>query len=145
MKIAIGSDHAGFEMKERLKDILKELGHQLQDHGTDSNESCDYPDFAAKVARDVSNGEAERGILICGSGVGMSITANKFCGIRAALCVTEEIAKLSRNHNDSNVLCMGSRILSEDLLKAITKTWLTSDYEGGRHQKRIDKITAFEK
>jgi len=143
VRIAIGSDHAGFRLKERLREFLKE-GHQVVDFGTESEEPTDYPDIAFKVAERVSSGEFDRGILICGTGIGMCIAANKVKGIRAALCWDERTAELSRKHNDSNILCLGGRILSEEEAKRIVEKWLSSEFEGGRHLRRVRKIVEYE-
>lgn len=139
-KIAIGSDHAGFNLKNTLKKYLEEKGYEVKDYGTYSADSCDYPVYAKAVANNVASGEYEKGILCCGSGVGVSIVANKVKGIRAVLARESLTAKLSRNHNDSNVLCLGERITGEALAFDIVDTWLASEYEGGRHQKRIDMM-----
>ena len=139
-KIAIGSDHAGFNLKNTIKKYLEEKGHEVKDFGTYSSDSCDYPIYAKAVANSVASGESEKGILCCGSGVGVSIVANKVKGIRAVLARESLTAKLSRNHNDSNVLCLGERITGEALAFDIVDTWLASEYEGGRHQKRIDMM-----
>ena len=143
MRIAIGSDHAGFESKEGL---LKELRkhNEVTDCGTTGNEPVDYPDFAASVAEAVASGKAERGILICGTGIGMCMAANKHTGIRAAACHNPETARLSRKHNDANVLCLGSRILSIESMIRIADVWLKTGFEGGRHAARIDKMKALE-
>ena len=139
-KIAIGSDHAGFNLKNTIKKYLEEKGHEVKDFGTYSTDSCDYPIYAKAVANSVASGESEKGILCCGSGVGVSIVANKVKGIRAVLARESLTANLSRNHNDSNVLCLGERITGEALAFDIVDTWLASEYEGGRHQKRIDMM-----
>jgi len=144
MQISIGCDHAGFELKERVKRFILDAGHQVQDEGTFNDESTDYPDFAASVAQTVSEGRAERGILICGTGIGMSITANKLARVRAALCHSIETARLSRQHNDSNVLAIGARVLETDLALAMVAEWLKTEFDGGRHQGRLDKITLLE-
>lgn len=144
MKIAIGSDHRGFEAKERIKALLHELGADIVDHGTNSRDACDYPDLALAVARQVASGEADRGILLCGSGVGMSITANKVRGIRAALCHDDLTVQLSRRHNDANVLCMPADLVGDALMKSMVRTWLETDFEGGRHARRVAKIVEFE-
>lgn len=139
MRIVIGSDHAGFELKELIK---KQFGkeYKIKDLGTFSNESCDYPDFGKKVALAVAKGEADRGILVCKTGIGMSMTANKFPGIRAALCYSPETAKLSREHNDANILCLGA-LLGERKVIEITKVWLGTRFSGEkRHIRRIKKI-----
>jgi len=140
MKLAIGSDHAAFESKEHLKTFLGSLGHDVVDVGTDSLVSCDYPDYAAQVSRLVQTSSVERGILICGTGIGMSIAANRFTGVRAALCYTVELARLSRLHNDANVLCLGARTQSQSAMEAILGTWLSTDWEGDRHAQRLQKI-----
>ncbi len=144
MFIAIGSDHAGLEMKTEIIAILKELGHTYADYGTNTTQSVDYPDFGEKVAMDVSTGRAESGILICGTGVGMSIVANKFSNVRASLCNELFSAKMSRLHNDANVLVLGGRIVGKDLAKEIVRTWLTTPFEGGRHANRLKKIMLIE-
>ncbi len=144
MKISIGSDHAGFKLKEVVVDWLKSAGYQVDDKGAFSLDSVDYPDFAAIVAKEVATGSADMGIVICGSGAGVTIAANKVKGIRAVNCYNEEIAALSRAHNNANVLALGARFLNEDLALKITKTWLEEEFEGDRHQKRIDKINQLE-
>ena len=144
MRISLGSDHAGFELKEQVKKLLEGLNHQVQDEGTESADSVDYPDFASRVAGAVSEGGADRGILICGSGIGMSITANKVLGIRAALCHTPEEARLSRQHNDANVLTLGGRVLDGKRSLEIVGEWLTTTFEGGRHGRRVRKIEELE-
>lgn len=144
LKIALGSDHAGFEIKASIKNWLEQNGYVVQDFGTLSSSSCDYPDYAFLVAQAVSLRLADRGILICGTGIGMAITANKIPHIRAAVCFDEETAKLCRLHNDCNILCIGARTTPEDILMNIVKLWLITPFEGGRHQKRVDKITAIE-
>lgn len=142
MKIAIAADHAGFELKEIVKEYLKKLGHDFTDFGTNSTESVDYPDYAVPAAKAVSAGKAERGILVCGSGQGMAISANKVKGVRAALCSDSYSAKMSRLHNDSNVLAIGGRIVGRDLALEIVKTWLETEFEGGRHKRRVDKMNS---
>lgn len=144
MKIGLGNDHAGFDIKDDIITLLENLGHEVIDFGTNSNTSCDYPIFASVVSKAVKKGEVERGILICGSGIGMSIAANKYPGIRAALCTMPEMAKLSRMHNDANVLCIGSRLCSIELLKEIVTVWLQTEFEGDRHVQRIQKIADIE-
>lgn len=144
MRIAIGSDHAGLELKTEVISLLRELGHQCLDHGTDTPASVDYPDFGEKVSYDVSKGKVDRGILICGTGIGMSIVANKFPFVRAALCNDLFSAKMSRLHNDANILIMGGRIIGKDLAKEIVRTWLETTFEGGRHQGRLQKISLIE-
>lgn len=139
-KVVIGSDHGGFEYKEEIKKFLFEKGYKIIDVGTNSKESCDYPVFAKEAAQKIINGEADKGILICGTGIGMSITANKFKGIRAALCGDTFSAHATRAHNNSNILCLGERVIGLGLALDIVNIWLNTDYEGGRHQKRIDMI-----
>ncbi len=145
MKIAIGSDHAGFELKEKIKKFLEELGYKYKDFGTNSNESVDYPDYGLKIAESVAKKECDRGILICGSGIGMCMTANKVSGIRAALCHNIETAKLSREHNDANVLTFGSRMINEKTAKDMVKVWLKTEFLGDRHLRRINKMKDIEK
>jgi ribose 5-phosphate isomerase B len=145
MKIAIGSDHAGFELKERIKKYLEKLGYDYKDFGTDNTESVDYPDYALKVAEAVAKKEYDRGILICGSGIGMCMAANKVPEIRAAFCPTVELAKLSREHNDANVLTFGARIIDEKTAKDIVKVWLKTEFAGERHLRRVNKIKEIEK
>lgn len=144
-RIAIGADHAGFKLKEFVKSFLKEKGFEVIDVGTYSEERCHYPIYAQKVAQMVSKGEIEKGILICGSGIGMSIVANKFKGVRAALCHNIYSAKYSRLHNNSNILCLGGRVTGEDLTKEIVETWLGTPFEGGRHEERLSLIEEIEK
>jgi len=145
VRIAIGSDHAGFKLKEMLKRQLIEKGNKVKDFGTYSEESVDYPDIAFKVAEEVSTGNFDRGILICGTGIGMCIAANKVDGIRAALCWDERSAELSRKHNNSNILCIGGRILKEKDAKKIVDIWLQTEFEGGRHLRRVKKILDYER
>lgn len=140
MKIVIGSDHAGFSLKQELIVPLSNAGHEVLDLGTNGPDSVDYPDFAGAVARSVVSGEADRGILICGSGIGMSIAANRFPGIRAALCLDVETARLSRAHNDANVLVLAGRKTDPVAARSIVDTWLSSQFEGGRHSERLQKI-----
>ncbi len=137
MKVAIGSDHGGFLMKEVIKELLGELGHQVDDVGCYSSESVDYPDFAELVCRKVIGGEAERGILICGTGIGMSMVANRHRTIRAALCHDQFTAAMSREHNDANVLCLGERVIGIGVAKEIVRTWMTVEFGGDRHLRRI--------
>ncbi|MEF3244973.1 MAG: ribose 5-phosphate isomerase B [Caldisericaceae bacterium] len=144
MKIAIGSDHAGFRLKEIVKNFLLTEGFEVEDVGTFTEESVDYPDYAFKVASLVSSGEYPFGILICGTGIGMSISANKVKGIRAALCNDLFTARFSREHNDANILCMGGRVVGEEVAKEIVKTFLSSTFQGGRHKRRVDKISDYE-
>jgi ribose 5-phosphate isomerase B len=144
MKIALGSDHAGFELKEDLRAYLAELEIEALDLGTYSEDSTDYPDVAAKVAEKVARGEVERGLLICGTGIGMSIVANRFAGVRAALCHDLYTARISREHNDANILALGGRLIGKGLAREILKVWLESEFQGGRHERRIRKIAALE-
>ena len=144
MKIAIGADHAAFEIKSEILEYLKAKKNEMIDEGTYSIESCDYPDFAEKVACKVRDKIVNRGILICGTGIGMSIAANKIRGIRAALCLNVKMAEMSRLHNDANVLCLGARILAKDEMFKIIDKWLGTDYEGGRHDRRLEKIKKLE-
>ncbi|MBU0580628.1 MAG: ribose 5-phosphate isomerase B [Candidatus Margulisbacteria bacterium] len=145
MKIAIGSDHGGFELKEVIKSFLQERGYELKDFGTNSNESCDYPDYAFQVAQAVVKGQFERGILICGTGIGMSMAANKVKGIRASLCHDVYTAKMGREHNDANILTLGARVLKKQLALDILETWLTTSFTNDRHQRRLNKIAEYEK
>ena len=140
MIIAMGSDHAGYNLKEEIKAYLLEKGHTVKDCGTDSTESCDYPVFGRAAAEVVREEEAERAIVICGSGIGISIAANKVPGIRCALCSEPLSAELSRRHNNANALAMGSRLIGSDMAKRIVDVFLSTEFEGGRHQRRIDKI-----
>ncbi len=144
MRIWIGGDHAGFELKERVKTLLEQRQHEITDMGSSSGESVDYPDYAAAVAQAVSSGEADRGVLVCGTGIGMSIAANKFAKVRAAVCHDVETARLSRQHNNANVLAIGSRVLDPELALAIVQEWINTTFEGGRHARRLQKITALE-
>jgi ribose 5-phosphate isomerase B len=144
MLVAIGSDHAGLDLKNDLVVLLKELGHDYADYGTDTPQSVDYPDFGEKVASVVATGKADRGILICGTGIGMSIVANKFRNIRAALCNDLFTAKMSRLHNDANILVLGGRVIGKDLAKEIVRTWMSTDFESGRHYNRLKKISLIE-
>ncbi len=145
MKIALGSDHHGVEFKKRTIARLTQLGHEAIDLGTQqSDEPCDYPDHASQVGRAVSQGQAERGILICGSGVGMAIVANKFLGVRAAVCDSVEIARLTRRHNNVNVLCLSGTVWKQQDLLPVVEAFLETEFEGGRHQRRIDKIHEIE-
>jgi ribose 5-phosphate isomerase B len=143
-KIAIGSDHAGFGLKEDILALLKRLDAEIVDCGTHTVESVDYPDFGARVSELVSSGQIEKGILICGTGLGMSMVANKYPNVRAALCNDLFSAKMSRMHNDSNILVLGGRLIGKDLATEIVKVWLTTPFEGERHQKRLEKIRKIE-
>lgn len=144
MKIAAGSDHAGFRLKDRLVKLARSLGHEVKDLGTRSAESVDYPDFAAAVAGEVASGAVDRGILVCGTGVGVAIAANKVDGIRAATCNDSFTSRMARAHNDANVLTLGERVIGEGLAEDIVRTFLATEYEGGRHQQRVDKIHELE-
>lgn len=145
MKIALGSDHAGFKLKEALKGFLISKNLKVLDEGAYSEDAVDYPDFAKKVADDIKNKNADFGILICGTGIGMSIAANRIKGIRAALCLFPEMAKLARSHNDANVLVLPGRLISSELAQWITEVFLNEKFEGGRHEKRVKKIEEMEK
>lgn len=145
MKVALAADHAGFEEKEKIKKTLDAIGVEYTDMGTDSFESVDYPDLAKKVGEAVASGEYERGLLVCGSGTGMAIAANKVPGIRAAVAWNEEIARLARKHNDANVLSLAARYIPEDEQDKIVRAFLSSDFEAGRHERRVEKITQIEK
>ncbi|WP_096203042.1 ribose 5-phosphate isomerase B [Bacillus sp. FJAT-45350] len=144
MKVVIGSDHGGFSIKEEIKALMDEMGIKYEDVGCDCTTSVDYPDYAVPVAEKVANEEADRGILICGTGIGMSIAANKVKGIRCALVHDLFSAKATREHNDSNVLAMGERVIGPGLAREIAKVWLETEYEGGRHANRVGKITEYE-
>lgn len=144
MKIAIGSDHRGYESKEHIKSLLGQLGHEVVDFGTNDNNPADYPDIAYLAANAISAGEVERAILICGSGIGMSISANKVKGIRAALCHDELSAQMSRQHNDCNVLCLSGDMTGDVLVRRMVEAWLQTEFQGGRHKRRVDKISAIE-
>lgn len=145
MKIAIGCDHGGITLKDSIVNYLEERGVQIEDFGTFGTESVDYPDYAYKVARSVADGRADKGILMCGTGIGISIAANKVNGIRCALCHNTETARLTALHNDSNILAMGGRVIDSDTAVDIVKTWLDTPFEGGRHINRINKISEIEK
>lgn len=140
MKVAIGSDHAGFELKEYVKALLQGLGHEVADVGTHSEASVDYPDFANAACGEVLRGRAERAVLVCGSGVGMSMAANRHRGIRAVLCTGLYLARFSRLHNDANVLCLPGRLMGKGLAEEVVKTWFATPFEGGRHQRRVEKL-----
>lgn len=144
MRIAIGADHAGFKLKQHVVEVLRTLGHDVDDRGTDSEDPVDYPDICAGVGREVVSGRADRGIVIGGSGQGEQIAANKVPGVRAALCNDLYTARMSREHNDANVLAMGGRIVAPGLADEIVRLWLDTPFEGGRHQRRIEQITAIE-
>lgn len=144
MKIALGSDHAGFEVKEKIKRQLAEMNIEVEDLGTNSLDSVDYPDFGARVGRAVASGKADEGIVVCGSGIGIAIAANKVHGVRAAQAWNEETARLARQHNDANVLSIGARVLPEDEIPKIVRAWFDAKFEGGRHAGRVAKISALE-
>jgi ribose 5-phosphate isomerase B len=145
MRIALGADHAGLQLKEKVRELLDRRGVAYTDFGTNEASSVDYPDFAANVSREVASGHFDRGILVCGSGIGMAIAANKIAGIRAASVIDEESARLSREHNDANILALGDRVTPHDRALAIVNLFLDTPFAGGRHQRRIDKITALER
>ena len=145
MRIAIASDHAGYAEKERLKEVLADLGVEFDDLGTVSEESVDYPDYARKVAEQVAQGHVDQGVLVCGSGTGMAITANKVPGVRAAVAWSEEIARLARQHNDANVLAIGARTTPPDEIPKIVRAWFATEFEGGRHAARVEKISEVER
>jgi ribose 5-phosphate isomerase B len=142
--IALGADHAGFPLKQDLKAWLTARGHQVLDFGTDSSDAVDYPDFAARVAEAVGMGAAERGVLVCGTGIGMAIAANKVAGVRAAPCADPDAARLSREHNDANILTLGARVVEGAVATAVLETWLATDFAGGRHARRVAKLMALE-
>ena len=145
MRIVLGADHAGYELKDKIKLHLQRKGFEVYDDGTNSGESVDYPDYARRVGEDVSRERADMGILVCGSGIGMAIAANKVPGIRAANVSSEYEAQMSREHNNANVLALGARILKEDTAFRIVDKWLSTQFAGGRHERRVEKITAIEK
>jgi ribose 5-phosphate isomerase B len=144
VKIAIGSDHRGFGTKEKIKEMLTSKGHEVTDFGTNTPNGCDYPDLAYPTCKAVTGGVAELGILLCGSGIGMSISANKVRGIRAALCHDELTAEMSRRHNNANVLCLPADLLGEELTRRIVEVWLRTPFEAGRHDRRVKKIAEYE-
>jgi ribose 5-phosphate isomerase B len=143
-RIAIGADHKGFKLKEEIKKKLEAEGHQVTDLGGFSEDSVDYPDFACRVGKEVSQGKVDCGIAICWSGTGMTIAANKVKGIRAALCVNADMARLAREHNDANVLALGSRYVTPEIADLIVSTWIKTEFAGGRHQRRVEKIKQME-
>ena len=145
MKIAVASDHRGFNVKDKILSQVTQLNHEAQDFGPSSADICDYPDFGAKAAKAVSDGQVERAILICGSGIGMCIVANKFRGVRAALCHDDLTAEMSRRHNDANVLCLSADLLGDRLASRMVELWLATPFEGGRHARRIGKIADYER
>jgi ribose 5-phosphate isomerase B len=144
MKIGVASDHRGYQVKSKILGQITELGHEAIDMGPESGDSVDYPDYAANVASAVSRGEIDRGILICGTGMGMCIVANKFCGVRAVPCHDDLTAEMSRRHNDANVLCLSADLLGERLVSRMVELWLTTEFEGGRHARRLEKIAQVE-
>ncbi|MGD9854353.1 MAG: ribose 5-phosphate isomerase B [Planctomycetaceae bacterium] len=144
MKIAVASDHRGVHVKEQILAQLQELGNEAVDYGPSGTESVDYPDFAKAVASAISSGTVDRGILICGTGMGMCIAANKFPGVRAVTCHDDFTAEMGRRHNDANVMCLSADLLGERLLSRIVQTWLSTEFEGGRHARRLEKIHSFE-
>ncbi|HZU36990.1 MAG TPA: ribose 5-phosphate isomerase B [Gemmataceae bacterium] len=144
MRIAIGSDHRGYDAKRRIVSLLQQMGHEVLDLGTQGPDSVDYPDFAFQVAQAVGEHRVERGILICGTGIGMCIAANKVRGVRAAPCHDSITAEMSRRHNDANVLCLSADLLGDDLIDRMVRIWLETEFEGGRHARRVDKIARFE-
>jgi len=145
MRIALGSDHRGYHVKERLKAFLAGLGHEVIDCGADSDASSDYPDFAIPACLKVACQEADRSILMCGSGIGMTMVANKVAGIRAALCHDELTAEMSRRHNDANILCLAADLLSDDLIRRMVEVWLVTPFEAGRHARRVEKVMQAER
>ncbi len=145
MRFAIGSDHRGYHLKEQIIQMLRTKGHEVDDEGATGSESVDYPDFAALVAKKVSAGAVERGILICGTGIGMAIAANKFAGVRAAPCSDEVTAEISRRHNNLNVLCLSADMLSPRTVERMVEVWITTPFEGGRHERRVEKIHELER
>lgn len=145
MNIAIASDHRGYKLKEKIKSFIVSIGNSVNDFGPHNDEeSVDYPDYGAKVANDVSSGKSDRGILICGSGIGMSLTANKVTGVRAALCHDLATTEMSRRHNNANVLCIGADVVKEDQIEKQIDLWLKTEFEGGRHERRVDKVMNIE-
>ena len=144
MRIVFGTDHRGYSIRARILNLLRRLGHDVEDMGAYSGEAVDYPDIAARVARKVSRGEVDRGILICGTGLGMCITANKFPSVRAAPCHDDLTAEMSRRHNDANILCLSADLLGERLVDRMIEIWLNTPFEGGRHARRVNKICKLE-
>ncbi len=144
-RIALGADHAGYAVKDRIKEILQKQGYEVIDFGVHASDSVDYPDYAKQVAQSVSQAESDRGVLVCGTGIGMAITANKFRGIRAATCNDTYTARMAAEHTNANVLCVGARVVDADHAVAIVKEWLKTRFGGGRHQRRIDKIDELER
>ena len=144
MRLAIGSDHRGFGIKQKLVELVRSLGHEVSDLGPSDSTPVDYPDFAFGVAKTVASADADRGVLICGTGIGMSIAANKVRGIRAALCLDPVTAEISRHHNDANVLCLGGDLITAEQAARIMRVWLKTEFDGGRHSRRLHKIEAEE-
>lgn len=144
MVLAIGSDHAGYEMKEEIKKYLEEKGYEVKDYGTNSTESCDYPEFGEKVGRAVASGECEEGVLVCGTGIGISLAANKVKGIRAAVCSEPVSARLAKQHNNANIIAFGARIVGMEEAKGIVDAFLSAEFLGGRHEKRVNMISDIE-
>ena len=144
MRIAVGTDHRGFSIRSKVIELVERLGHEVEDIGTFSGDAVDYPDIASAVSRKVSQGEVDRGILVCGTGLGMCIAANKFHGVRAAPCHDDLTAEMSRRHNDTNVLCLSADLLGERLIDRMVELWLATPFEGGRHARRVEKITQLE-
>jgi ribose 5-phosphate isomerase B len=145
MKVAVGNDHRGVSVKQRVVELLAKLGHEVHDIGANGPASVDYPDYAIPVAEEISSGKADRGILICATGHGMCIAANKVAGARAANCRDVVDAELSRRHNGSNIMCLGADLLGEEQIERMIRTWLVTEFEGGRHTRRTEKVTAYEK
>jgi ribose 5-phosphate isomerase B len=145
MRIAFGTDHRGFSLRSNVIELLQRLGHEVQDVGTFSSDSVDYPDIAAAVAQKVSKGEVDRGVLVCGTGVGMCISANKFPGVRAAPCHDDLTTEMSRRHNDANVICLSADLLGEGLIDRMIELWLSTPFEGGRHARRVEKISELDR
>ena len=143
--IALASDHAALELKAVVKELLDEMGLAYRDFGTDTDKSCDYPVYGARAAHAVASGECDRGIIICGTGLGMMLAANKVDGIRCVVCSEPYSAEMSRRHNDANMLSLGARVVGVELAKMIVRTWLTTPFEGGRHQRRVDMLSALER
>ena len=144
MRIAVGTDHRGYSIRSKVIELVERLGHEVEDVGTFSSDAVDYPDIASLVARRVSRGEVDRGILVCGTGLGMCIAANKFHGVRAAPCHDDLTAEMSRRHNDTNVLCLSADLLGERLIDRMVELWLSTPFEGGRHARRVEKIRRLE-
>jgi ribose 5-phosphate isomerase B len=144
MKVSLGADHRGFKLKEKIKKHLTELGHDVTDFGTDSTESVDYPDFGFKVAESVAKGESDFGVTVCWTGNGMNIAANKVKGVRSALCLNEEMARLTRAHNDANVLALAAMFVPEEMARKILDAWLSTEFEAGRHARRVEKVENYQ-